>query len=204
MHRRLTALGYPFERQCRVNRWRIDLALPPLALELERGFGMPHENGSYAPDTFGGKKFARLLSLLDRGWYVMTMRPPWVEGWDEAPQLVINYLREIGAGTAPRYVSYQQHRHHEHWLKSVGTYEAGVLTVEDLWENKAFTDQDRANFQAAVRAKGRCRIKMCGDVAVAGLPHCAIHAKVFADREAMAGVEAQVERAIEMLQRDQS
>src|SRR3954471_18266521 len=105
MHERLVARGYDFKRQFRVDRWHIDLALPPLALELERGFWMPHDLESSGQGTVGGLKYERLLTLLDRGWYVMAMRPPYSVGWDTAPLLVVEYLEQIEAGVAPHYVA---------------------------------------------------------------------------------------------------
>jgi hypothetical protein len=54
MHELLIQRGYPFERQYRVDRWRIDLALPPLGLEIERDFWLPHQLDSFEPDSFGG------------------------------------------------------------------------------------------------------------------------------------------------------
>lgn len=177
MHERLAALGYLFERQYRVDRWHIDLALPPLALELERGFSMPHDDCHYRSDSFAYKKYTRLLTLLERGWYVMTMRPPWIDGWDEAPQLVINYLKEIEAGTAPNYVSYQQYRHHGHWLKSVGTYEDCVLTVTNPWDNNPAPPRPAPGARL-------CRLKTCGSEAAFESPHCPDHTAIFAKREA--------------------
>ena len=129
----LCDLGYEFEHQHRVERWHIDLASWPLALEIERGFQLPHQHNRYEPDTCGGKKYSRLLSLFDRGWYVMAMRPPWKTGFEVAAQLVIDYLEQIGAGDAPRYVALRQYQHHGHWLRSEGTYEDGRLTVTDLF-----------------------------------------------------------------------
>ncbi len=125
MYEALQDLGYEFERQHRVERWHIDLALWPLALEIERGFQLPHQDNNYAPDTFGGKKYSRLLSLLDLGWFVMAMRPPYQSGFDGAAQLVIDYLDRIKGGGAPRYVALQQHRNFGRWLRSEGTYTEG-------------------------------------------------------------------------------
>ena len=51
MQHALGRLGQQFEHQYRVERWHIDLALWPLALEIERGFSLPHQDCNYAPDT---------------------------------------------------------------------------------------------------------------------------------------------------------
>jgi hypothetical protein len=132
MEEALAALGYRFTPQLRVPPgWKIDLALQPLALEIERGFSLPHGDEHFAPDTYGGQKYTRLLTLLERGWHVMAMRPPWQTGFDVAAQLVIDYLDEVRAGEAPPYVALTQYRDHGRWLRSEGTYEDGVLTVVD-------------------------------------------------------------------------
>lgn len=109
MHGLLQARGFEFERQYRVERWHIDLVLKPLAFEIERSIGgLPHCLKSSRPDTYGSLKYQRLLTLLDQGWYVMAMYPPYIEGWDTAPDVVIDYLTQIKAGTAPHYVGVQQ------------------------------------------------------------------------------------------------
>lgn len=130
----LSSLGYRFIPQLRVDPgWKIDLALRPLALEIERAFQLPHQLHRYPPDTFGGQKYTRLLTLLDRGWHVMALRPPWQTGFETAAQLVIEYLEQIRAGEAPSYVALTQYRGYGSWQRSEGTYEDGALTVVDLY-----------------------------------------------------------------------
>ena len=176
MQHALGQLGQQFEHQYRVERWHIDLALWPLALEIERGFSLPHQDRNYAPDTFGGKKYSRLLSLFDRGWYVMAMRPPYLTGFDVAAQLVVDYLEQIRAGEAPRYVALTQYQHHGRWLRSEGTYEDGELKVVDKFELPPVSAPLGAGWRL-------CRLKMCGQAALIGEPHCADHYPIFAEEE---------------------
>lgn len=132
MEEALSRLGYNFTPQLRVPPgYKIDLAKQPLALEIERGFSMPHQDGNFRPDTYGGKKYARLLSLLGRGWYVMAMRPPWHTSFDEAAQLVVEYLDQIRGGEAPHYVALMQANGRSQWLRTEGNYEDGELVVGD-------------------------------------------------------------------------
>lgn len=186
MHDYLLERGYPFERQFRVERWHIDLALWPVALELERGWTMPHQDGNHEPDTFGRKKYERLLSLLDRGWWVMTMRPPYITLWDEGVQLVVDFVEAARAGEGPKYVSVQQYRHHGHWMRTEGNYADGVLTMVE--------SEPAAPPVKVERLEGRtpCRLKMCGAPALPGFPHCEDHHPIFAERERVK-LEAQQE-----------
>lgn len=186
MRRALVARGYDFEQQYRVERWRIDLALWPVALELERGFSMPHQNHTFREGTFGRKKYERLLSLLDRGWWVMTMLPPYITLWDEGVQLVVDFVEAARVGEGPNYVSVQQYRNHGHWMRTEGNYADGVLTMVGK--------EPAAPPVEVERLEGRtpCRIKMCGAPALIGSPHCEYHHPIFVARE-RAKLEAQQE-----------
>ena len=173
----LREFGYEFEHQHRVERWHIDLARWPLALEIERDFQLPHDHHGYASDTRGGAKYTRLLSLLERGWFVMAMRPPYRTGFDVAAGLVVEYLLQIEAAEAPPYVALTQYQHHGRWLRSEGTYEDGELTVVDKFDLPPVVGHP-------IGAGWRlCRLKMCGQPALIGEPHCADHYPIFAEEE---------------------
>lgn len=186
MHEYLNERGYPFERQFRVDKWHIDLALWPVALELERGFSMPHQDGNHRDGTFGRQKYDRLLSLLDRGWWVMTMRPPYITLWDEGVQLVVDFLEAARAGVGPNYVSVQQYRNHGHWMRTEGNYADGVLTMVEKEPGAPPVKVER------LESRTPCRLKMCGAPALIGSPHCEYHHPIFAARE-QAKLEAQQE-----------
>lgn len=177
MYEALRNTGHEFERQHRVERWHIDLALWPLALELERGFQLPHQLDRYDPATKGGAKYSRLLRLLDRGWYVMAMRPPYLTGFDGAAMLVIDYLDQIKTGGAPHYVSLTQYQNHGRWLRSEGTYEAGQLSVVDRFRLPTVQRPEPGP------ARRLCRLKMCGRPAIPAEPHCEYHYPIFAEDE---------------------
>jgi hypothetical protein len=166
MHRYLTKDGLDFERQFKVDRWRIDMARYPVALEIERGWFMPHEH-EWQPIEFPeGKKYRRLLTLIDRGWHIMAMRPPYVYGWGEAVQLVREYVDAVEAGSAPPYVCLRQKNNDGDWLRLEGTYSEGKLTVTEvdqvqpprteerkrLWSKKETAAERRAREDATIRA----------------------------------------------------
>jgi hypothetical protein len=121
----------------------------------------------------------------------------YIEGWDEAVDLVIEYLDQIKAGTAPQYVAVDQYNNHEHWMRVEGTYSDGRLTVRNLPPNMVCTVHGCENrskhlntpcpehggerfYQPGDR---QCRLKRCGDVALPGSPRCARHAPIFIERE---------------------